>query len=474
MTRPVRFVVLGGSAPATVQLIDALAAGPMQQAGSATETVLAAGRAEAGPAGRGSAGLDIVLHGRSAERLNAVAGAGRQRAASLRLAVTVTGVLDRAAALAGAGIVLNQIRPGGLEQRAVDESFPRDFGLPGEETLGPGGFACAIRTVTALRPVWADVAEYAPDALVINLTNPAGIVAQAARLAFGLDIVSVCDSPLDLLGSVARRLGRDDVPNGRPADQPGGKHGNRHGHRPRAGPGGQLGHWPGGGPDARLRSRYVGMNHVGWYIPESAAELDLLAGLVSGIDPDLPRLHGALPGSYLRYYAHPDRMLAAQQGKPTRADELIEIAQATLETFSRGQIPAAWQRAAPWYSLAVVPLASAWLTGSAQPLILGLPNDGRLAWLPDDATVEGPTLVPLPGQIQALPLADLPDLPRGLLAHHAAYERLTAHTLAAGQPTDEDLTRALLANPMVTSLNQARGLTAAIVARMSGTSPGWR
>jgi len=64
-------------------------------------------------------------------------------------------------------------------------------------------------------------------------------------------------------------------------------------------------------------------------------------------------------------------MLAAQQGRPTRADQLREQATSALETFGRGELPAAWQRPAPWYSLAVVPLVDAWINGSRLPLIVG-------------------------------------------------------------------------------------------------------
>jgi 6-phospho-beta-glucosidase len=409
----VRLAVLGGSAPATVQLVDALAAWP----------------------GAKKARLELVLHGRSADRLAAVAGAAELRANALGLTVIVTAQIDRPAALEAADIVLNQIRPGGLEQRSADESFPHQFGLPGEETLGPGGFASAIRSVAALRPVWADVARCCPDALLINLTNPAGIVTQAARLEHGLEVIAVCDSPLDLLAGAAARL----------AERPG-----------------------------ALRARYVGMNHVGWYVPASAAELEQLDGLVPAFDPALPKLHGALPGPYMRYYAHPDRMLAAQRGRPTRADQLRELADSTLATFGRGEMPGAWRRPAPWYSLAVVPLIDSWLTAPGSTLILGLPNRGRLGWLPDDVIVEGPATVPVGGPAEALPVVELPDLPRGILARHAAYERLAATTLAAGPPADENMHKILLANPMVTSLDQARALTGAIISRMSAYDPQWR
>lgn len=410
----VRLTVLGGSSPATVQLVEALAS---------DEEELPYGLL--GP-------VELVLHGRSQTRLAAVARAARMRVRALGLRMPIRAQVSRAAALDGASIVLNQIRPGGLAGRSFDESFPQAFGLPGEETLGPGGLSCAVRAVPALRPIWADVARYSEGALLINLTNPAGIVTQAAQAEFGLPVVSVCDSPLDLLRRAAARLG--------------------------------------GGPptEITLRTRYLGMNHVGWLNPSSTDELAALTGLVAGIDPELPLLHGAVPSSYLRYYVHPDRMLAAQRGRPTRAEELREIAESSLRAFGHGAVPANWRRPAPWYSLAVVPLARAWLRGSQETLILGLPNAGRVPWLPDDVIVEGPAMVPGPGQIRSLPAAGLPDLPRGILARHAAFERLVAVTLAAGPPDRGALVRMLLANPLVTSLDQARGLAAAIAARPAG------
>jgi alpha-galactosidase/6-phospho-beta-glucosidase family protein len=209
-------------------------------------------------------------------------------------------------------------------------------------------------------------------------------------------------------------------------------------------------------------------------VPASVAELEQLEGLVRVFDPRLPMLHGALPARYMRYYAHPNRMLAAQRGRPTRADQLRALADSTLATFSRGEMPAAWRRPAPWYSLAVVPLIDSWLTSAGSTLILGLPNRGRLRWLPDDVIVEGPATVPVRGRAEALPVAELPDLPRGILARHAAYERLAATTLAAGPPADEDMVKILLANPMVTNLDQARALTGAIISRMSAFDPEWR
>ena len=402
-----RLAVLGGSAVSTVQLIDALADWP-------------------GGLARQPDGLELVLHGRSWQ-LDVVANACSMRAADMALPVSVRAERDLTAALDSADVVLNQIRAGGLQARSVDESFPREFGIPGEETMGPGGLACAARTIAVLRPYWVQVARSAPAALVINLTNPAGIVQQAARTVADLRIVTVCDSPLGLLDRIARRLDR---------------------------------------ADDDVRSGYVGMNHVGWYVPADSGELGRLRDLTDGLDPELATLHEAIPGPYLRYYAHPDRLLAAQREAPTRADQLLAIQQDTMNSYRQGALPASWQRKAPWYDLAVVPLIDAWLNGSDRTLIAGLPNAGRVPWLASDVIIEGPVLAPAPGRLEPQPVIGLPDLPRGLLARHAAYEQLAVRALA-GQPSAAGLTRALLANPMVASLDQARGLAAAITRQLA-------
>lgn len=47
----------------------------------------------------------------------------------------------------GAEYALNQVRAGDYQGRAFDETFPHEFGLPGEETFGPGGLSMALHTI---------------------------------------------------------------------------------------------------------------------------------------------------------------------------------------------------------------------------------------------------------------------------------------------------------------------------------------
>ena len=258
-----RLVVLGGSAPSTPELFEAIEAWP--------------GGLDRRPA------LEVVLVGRDPKKLQLVAAASRTRLSGSGRRVEVVAEPHEERALDGADVVLEQVRIGGLEARAFDESFPRAFGLPGEETMGPGGFANALRTVPALRATWGRIALRAPRALVIDLTNPAGIVAHAARAEHDLQLVSVCDAPVTFLETIGPRLGLD---------------------------------------REALTGHYVGMNHVGWFVPERPEDLRAIADVSPGVDAAVGPLYGAQPTAYVRFYLHPDRMLQAQRGTPTRAEQL--------------------------------------------------------------------------------------------------------------------------------------------------------
>ena len=394
-----RFVVLGGSASATPELTDALGEWP----GGITRR----------PA------LEVVLHGRSAERLEVVASEMRRRAAVLdRAAITVRTETNLAAALDGADVVLNAVRVGGLGARVFDESFPQPHGCPGEETMGPGGLANALRTVPVVRDTWTTVMEVAPSALHINLTNPSGIVVAALQREFGSTIFSVCDSPVVFCDKIADRLGVavDDV-----------------------------------------RLRYQGMNHMGWWLPRDVADLEVTGDLAVGQDPDAVAAQAALGAPYVRYYVHPDRILETQlAAEETRAQQLQRLEADLLAGYAAAgaELP---RRGAVWYATAVLPLVDAWFNGSEDVLILGMRNDGRVPGLPDDVITEGPVRIRQPGQVEALAVPTLPALPAAMLAEHAAYEAM-AVAATGRRATRSDRVRAMLANPMVSSYDMAIGL----------------
>lgn len=401
-----RLVILGGSGAATPEVTDGLAAWP--------------GGVERRPA------MELVLVARSPAKLELVVAETRRRAAALSgPPVTVTGSTDRRDALRDAAVVVNAVRVGGLDARVFDETFPQAHGIPGEETMGPGGFANAVRTIPALASTWADIAAIAPDALVINLTNPSGIVVAAAERQSGLRILSMCDSPVTLVDAIAARLG---VPVG------------------------------------EVRERTYGMNHVGWWVPGSAADLQACVDLTTGQDAEAVRALGVVGGPYTRYYLHPDRVLLQQRAaSQVRAQQLQDLERTMLTGYAAG-VDGLPKRGAAWYGKAVLPLVDAWLNGSDVPLTVGMRNDGRVPGLPDGVMTEGPVRFPAPGVMVSLPVPPSPPLAAAMLSRHAAFEALTALAVVAGAARD-DLVRALMANPMVGSFDQAAGLVDVILAR---------
>lgn len=108
----------------------------------------------------------------------------------------VTASTDRATVLAGSHYVVNCIEVSGLECVVHDNDIPLKYGVDQciGDTVGPGGLFKALRTI----PVWLDVLRdcerLCPDALVLNYTNPMGMLCLAAARRSRLRVVGLCHS----------------------------------------------------------------------------------------------------------------------------------------------------------------------------------------------------------------------------------------------------------------------------------------
>src|SRR5438067_301991 len=98
-------------------------------------------------------------------------------------------------AVEGADVVLVQIRVGGQAARMVDESVPLACGCLGQETTGFGGLAKALRTVPVVLEVADRARELAPNAWIVDFTNPVGIVTKAL-LDAGHRAVGLCSAAM--------------------------------------------------------------------------------------------------------------------------------------------------------------------------------------------------------------------------------------------------------------------------------------
>ncbi|MFO8017960.1 MAG: hypothetical protein R6U96_04950 [Promethearchaeia archaeon] len=89
---------------------------------------------------------------------------------------------DRRKALPNADYVLISISVGIQQTDWYDIHIPLKFGIPQNtgDTVGPGGIFRAVRTIPVLIKIIRDIYELAPNATVLNYTNPQGTLMLSA------------------------------------------------------------------------------------------------------------------------------------------------------------------------------------------------------------------------------------------------------------------------------------------------------
>jgi 6-phospho-beta-glucosidase len=378
---------------------------------------------------------ELVLVDPSADRLAAVGGLARRILDHHGHPARVVCTSDLAAGAEGASAVLVQIRVGGQQARALDESLPLEFGCVGQETTGAGGLAKALRTVPVVLDIAATVAAAAPDAWLVNFTNPVGIVTRAL-LDAGHRAVGLCNVAIGFQRFVAGLLGVE---------------------------------------PAAVGLDHVGLNHLTWErqvlidgtdvlpellksnIEELAAGVQLPAELITRL--------GVVPSYYLHYFYFHDAVVEEQRRTPSRADQVAAIERELLAMYADPTLAEKpdllGERGGAYYSEAALGLAASLLGGNAGTHIVDIRNQGTLPFLPDAAVIEVLANVDAEG-ISPLPVRPLEPIHAGLVAHVAAYEELA---LAAAIRGGRDrVAGALLAHPLIGQYDIAERLTDKLLA----------
>ncbi|MFJ3338719.1 6-phospho-beta-glucosidase [Streptomyces sp. NPDC086766] len=399
----------------------------------------------------------VVLHDLDAGRLNAVARVLSEQAAGVPDAPEVSATTDLDEALRGADFVFSAIRVGGLEGRAEDERVALAEGVLGQETVGAGGIAYGLRTVPVADGIARRVARLAPDAWVINFTNPAGLVTEAMSRHLGDRVIGICDSPVGLGRRIARVLGV------RPEEA-----------------------W----------IDYAGLNHLGWVrglrvagrdeLPRLLADPGLLGSFEEGrlFGADWLRSLGAIPNEYLHYYYFSRETVRAYQEAGQTRGAFLRDQQARFYAEARDpdvSALAAWDRTraereatymaenretagagereaddlSGGYEKVALALMRAIARDERATLILNVRNRGTLSVLDSDAVVEVPCLVDANG---AHPIAadPLPGHAAGLVCAVKAVEREVLSAAASGSRATA--VKAFALHPLVDSVNVARRL----------------
>ena len=376
-------------------------------------------------------------------------------------------------AFAGADFVFSAIRVGGDSARVVDEEVALRRGIVGQETTGPGGCAMALRTIPVLLSYCEILSRCAPGAVLINFTNPAGLITQALSLHASVRVVGVCDTPSSALDRLARFLGAD---------------------------------------RDKIAFSYGGLNHLGWItsfavdgqerigtLLDRYEELRRFDHAFAAFDPALVRRLGAIPTEYLYYFYEPTRYVAAvaRAGASRGADVLrlnSELLEAIMTAFDVGGVKDAWaaysmlmgvrrdtymrtdtdgenqqarararrEAGAPaelgngrpggYEGVALQVIEG--LTGrSPGEVIVNTRNGTSLGFLDPDDVVEVPALIH-GGGVSPLAVGQLPRSARGLITQTKQYERELVDAAVSGDAGLAALALAL--HPLVPGITVAR------------------
>lgn len=89
-------------------------------------------------------------------------------------------------ALGGADFIIISIQPGTFKEMASDVHLPEQYGIYQSvgDTVGPGGLVRALRTIPIYQELALKIKEYAPEAWVINYTNPMSLCTRTLYQVF--------------------------------------------------------------------------------------------------------------------------------------------------------------------------------------------------------------------------------------------------------------------------------------------------
>ena len=406
---------------------------------------------------------EIALYDVDQERQRIIADLATQMAG----AVSIITASTPEAAIEGADFVISSIRVGGAAQRAKDEAAAIALGAVGQETVGPVGFAMAVRTIPAMIEYGRMVAKLAPRAWLINFSNPVSLITQAVHQETEARLIGICDTPMEMFEDAAHALGL---------------------------------------PASVCSYDYFGLNHLGWLrdvLFEGEGQLHriwnddqaLKAAYRSPLfEPERLRELKLLPTEYLYYYYRPE--VALEHIKRAGSSRGAAVAKLTEEFFAdvrRGgsldppgealvryqqylaardssymqletgvttpRIKPDWAELSGYDRIALMTMRAI-VHNQGAVIPLDVANRGTLPFLQDDDIVEVPCRVDAKGP-HPQPVAPIPDHPRQLIDRVKKYERATVTAALSGDR--EQLIDALALNPLVISRAQSAKLVEALL-----------
>ncbi len=362
----------------------------------------------------------------------------------------------------GMDFVFMQMRSGGLPMRAQDEHIPFSYNLIGQETCGAGGLAYGLRSSVEMIKAVHDIRSFAPDAWILNYSNPAAIVAEALRREFPDDkrLLNICDQPENVVRSCSRLLGCD---------------------------------WE------DLDPVYFGLNHYGWFthmydkntgedllpkikqlvkengfLPQDAEQRDAswldTYGMVETMLADFPEY---LPNTYNQYYLYPKYKAETLDHTFTRADEVMagrekRVFEECHEVIAAGTLGDKFDEISDAHAEMMINVAESIAFNKNDRHILIVENNGAINNIQDDAMVEVICELGSNGP-RPMRVGNIPQFNLGLLVNQLSSEKLIVDALF--ENSYQKALEAFTINRMINDAKLAREVLDSLIVANKGYWP---
>lgn len=376
---------------------------------------------------------------------------------------------DLAEAVKDAEYIVTTIRVGEDKGRVIDERTALKYGVLGQETTGAGGFGMALRTIPAMIEIVEAVKQHAKhDAVILNFTNPSGLVTQAIR-DYGFErIYGICDAPSGETREIKHIMGYNE-----------------------------------------MEYQCYGLNHLSWFrnfmvegkdvTQEILKHPEIKKSVHRFFDDKLIELTGKeILNEYLYLFYYRQKAVdSILQAGATRGENILKINTLMNEKLNGLDIDSSFEEAfSIWMDLYMaransymslesktdtpkhkIPTVDEFLReinngedgyagvtidfikakkdGKRSKVVLSLPNMGAIKGLKDEDVVEVTCLIDGNG-VTPIPVGDIQDFQFSLIERVKYYERTAAQAILE---KDRDLAlKALTAHPLINSFDIASNI----------------
>jgi alpha-galactosidase len=138
---------------------------------------------------------ELVLHDIDGDSLPPMLELTEHVARTRKIGLHARATTDLADALDGAEFVLTTLSVGGFGSMRHDIEIPARYGIrqPVGDSVGPGGIMRSLRSIPVMVDIARAVEQHAPDALLLNVSNPLTALCRAITKETAVRTVGLCN-----------------------------------------------------------------------------------------------------------------------------------------------------------------------------------------------------------------------------------------------------------------------------------------